>query len=187
MRPVLLVLFVLIAQTNAFSQTKTVDEWLDSYSVGLVDFEDNSLNKDAADSIKVTTKYFYGSLLRAFAQAMPELADLTKEMNLLIVANTDSMPRDFQVHLKAELIENLKNEGLSEWMSMNGAQGNMKLYAIEDEGVITSFVFLALGDSNQLTVVDFDGRVAPEVLINLMKTDPGAIDNLLGFGGLDFD
>ncbi|MGB1033132.1 MAG: hypothetical protein ACPGWM_10965, partial [Flavobacteriales bacterium] len=92
MRLTLLVAFLFIAKVNAFSQTETVEDWLDSFEVGMFDFEPEA-SEQKSDTLRLSTKYFYGSVLRAFSQAAPELADLTERTNLLLVVSSNEMPR----------------------------------------------------------------------------------------------
>lgn len=187
MRIILLVFFLFIAKVNASAQTSTIDNWLEETSVGLMNFGGDSSDELAEDSLVVTTKYLYGSILRAFGQAVPQLADLTKRVNLVVVGTTNAMPRKVVSGAKSELIEGLKKEGLSEWMSLDGAEGDMTLYASEDDGLVTAFVFLLLNSTDVLTVVDFDGKADPDVLMKLMQSDPEILDNLLNIGDLDLN
>lgn len=187
MRIIMLVALSFIG-SQALAQCVAVDNWLQRHDVGglIQNIEDyRVVEEEMKDSLSLSVQYFYGSVGRALTSAVaPDFAPLTAQMKLLIVAQGTSNKSTF-LKEQNELVPDLEEEGFEVWANMSGAM-NARLVAKQKGEEVKAFVFLALIDGEQLMLIDYEGEVDPQVLLDLMNSDGKAFEQLMNLNQLNF-
>lgn len=187
MRLLLLLVFTLLS-SGLVAQCEAVSEWLKSHKVGSIiqNIEDyRVVEEEMKDSLRLSVQYFYGSVGRALSNAVaPDFAEITAQMNLLIVVQGTSNKRTF-LEEQNKLLPDLEKEGFEVWANMSGAM-NALLVAQQEGDDVTAFVLLALIEGEQLMLLDYEGKVDPQVLLDLMNSDGKAVQQLMNLNQLNF-
>lgn len=185
----LVILFALtFIGAEALAQCDAVDDWLKRHEVGglIQNIEDyRVVEEELKDAMRLSAQYFYGSVGRALTSAIaPDFAPLTAQMKLLIVAQGTSNKSTF-LKEQNELLPDLEKEGFEVWANMSGAT-NALLVAKQKGDDIKAFVFFALIDGEQLMLIDYEGEVDPQVLLDLMNSDGKAFEQLMNLNQFNF-
>ncbi len=177
-----------LVNTALFAQCGATQKWLEGKEAGLIiqNIEDyRVVEEDLKDSLRISAQYFYGSVGRALTNAVaPDFSPLTAQMKLLVVAQGISNKSVFLKEQK-ELLPDLEQEGFEVWANMSGKM-NALLVAKQEDDKVKAFVLFALIDGNQLMLVDYEGEVDPQVLMDLMNSDGVAFEQLMNLNQLNF-
>ncbi|NQX90950.1 MAG: hypothetical protein HRT74_02220 [Flavobacteriales bacterium] len=174
-----------IAMGHVHGQNDVVADWLEPYEEGWI--LDGGTNSD--DSLRISTKYLYGSVVRAIGANLPEYQELTSAMELAVMANSNTMPMTRLQKEKDMLSSELEAEGMQVLFEARNKGMDIGLFATSDEDVVEGFVVVAITPEQQLMVFDFKGSVnVSEVLGVFMGGNLDQLNSLMDITkNLDFD
>lgn len=125
--------------------------------------------------------FLYPSVIRALNIGNdPVLNDFTNTIEQLVIGKCSGMTPEEENAFFKRMIGQLKADAYEVWIEMEGGLRGALLVQ-EENGVITSFVLLQ--DSPEfegLIVVDFEGEMTPEMLMELRNLDAEKLTKSLG-------
>ncbi|MEO0404478.1 MAG: DUF4252 domain-containing protein [Bacteroidota bacterium] len=174
-----------IAMGTSHAQSNIVADWLEPYDKGLIDLNEG----DGSDSLRITTKYLYGSVVRAIGGNIPEYQKLTASLELAVLANSNKMPMPRLRKEKDFLVTNLLADGMQVLFEARNKGMDIAIYATSDEDVVDGFVAIAVTPEQELMVFDFQGEVnISEVLSLFMNGNFDQLENMMNLTkSFDFD
>lgn len=176
---------LLLAQLPLIAQSDATQEWLSGKDAGFIirNIEDYRVAEEV-DSLKLSTTFIYGSVGRALSAVAPDFEALSAEMKMLLIAQGKTDAATFRQEEQI-LIPELEKEGFEEWARMSGKM--TLLFMAKQKGeLLEAFVLFAFIGGEKLMLIDYEGLVDPQVVMQLISNEDSLFQQLELLDQLNF-